>query len=143
MMVFVNSIWGGNGYYQGVINPQFDAYVEDPNMNRPVYDYWTPENTNAIFPRPNYRGSAVYRTNKYFDRSFIRLQKVALTYNLSRLLKENGANGITDMRLTVSGDNLFTYAPHWEGLDPETGEGLGRLSRPSLRTILVSLAFNF
>ena len=140
MMVYLYSIWGGNGHYQGAVNPQFDAFVANPNMNRPVYDYWTPENTNAKFPRPLYRSTASFQANKYFDRSFIKLQKISLTYNLSSLVKSQDIN---NLRLTASADNLFTYAPHWPGLDPETGVGLSRLARPSIRTYLLQLTFNF
>jgi TonB-linked SusC/RagA family outer membrane protein len=140
LMAYVYSIWGGNGYYQSAISPWSEAYVENGEMNRPVYDYWTPENTDAMFPRPYYRINAAYKADKYYDRSFIKLQKIALTYNLSRFVK---AKGINNLRLTASADNLFTYAPHWVGLDPETGQSLSRLSRPSIRTYLFSLAFNF
>jgi hypothetical protein len=51
--------------------------------------------------------------------------------------------GIQGLTTTVSADNLATYAPHWVGLDPETGQGLGGAARPSLRTILFSVALNF
>jgi len=140
LMMYLYSIWGGNGYFQSVINPQFEAYVEDPNVNRTVYDYWTPENTDALFPRPYYRQNAAYKVSKYFDRSFIKLQKIALTYNLSRFVK---VHGINELRLTASADNLFTYSKDWVGLDPETGAGLNNYDRPSIRTYLLSLSFNF
>ena len=29
-----------------------------------------------------------------------------------------------DLNCSLSADNLFTYAPHWVGLDPETNQGL-------------------
>ena len=139
-MAYLYSIWGGNGYYLGSITPYNDAYVARTDINHPVFDYWTPENTNAEFPRLDYRNKARYRATKRYDRSFIKLQKVSLSYNMDKLVKPVGIN---NMLLSVSADNLFVWAPHWIGLDPETGQGLNDESRPSLRTYLFTLSFNF
>ena len=139
-MVYLYSIWGGDGYYMGANTPYFDGYAQNEAINHPVYDYWTPENTGAEFPRPNYKSNTPYQATRYFDRSFIKLQKIALSYNLTKLVKPIGING---MNATLSADNLFTYAPHWIGLDPETGQGLTDTSRPSMRTYLLSFSFNF
>ena len=141
LMAYLYSIWGGNGYFlSGGNTPYYDGYTNNESLNRPVYDYWTPENTGALFPRPDYKDNAAFKGTKYFDRSFIKLQKVALSYNLTDVVKPFGIQG---MQATVSADNLFTYAPHWEGLDPETGQGLTDNATPSIRTYLFSLSFNF
>ena len=141
LMFYFNSIWGGNGYYlSGSNTPYFDEYVNNPNLNRTVYDYWTPTNTDAKYPRPDYQQNARYTTTKYVDRSFIKLQKIALTYNLSRYVEQFGIN---NLRLSVSADNLFTIAPHWDGLDPETNAGNTISAQPSIRTYLMTLMFNF
>ena len=74
------------------------------------------------------------------DRSFIKLQKVALSYDLSPYVKPFGFN---NMRLSLSADNLFTFAPHWDGLDPETDSGLNISSSPYIRKYQMTLLFNF
>lgn len=141
LMVYINSIWGGNGYFlSGNNTPYTDEYVNSAAHNRTVYDYWTPENTNAKYPRPDYQANARYKGTKYVDRSFIKLQKIALSYDLSRLVKPYGFN---NMRLSLSADNLFTFAPHWDGLDPETDSGLKITAFPSIRTYQMTLMFNF
>src|SRR3546814_5348510 len=93
------------------------TYTNRTDIYLPVYDYWTPANAGALVPRLDYNSNAAYRGVKYFDRSFIKLQKIALSYNLSRLVSPIGVNSL---RVTLSADNLLTYAPHWVGLDPET-----------------------
>lgn len=133
-------MWGGNGYYMARNTPYLDSYAGREEHNHVIYDYWTPTNTAAIFPRPNYVQVASYLGTKYFDRSFIKLQKIAISYNLTELVK---SIGIKAMSFTLSADNLFTYAPHWIGLDPETNSGLTDLSIPSIRTISAGLNFNF
>jgi TonB-dependent starch-binding outer membrane protein SusC len=140
LMAYIYSIWGGNGHYLGANTPYLDAYSGVESFNHPVYDYWMPNNTGAEFPRPDYAGFAKYKVTRYYDRSFIKLQKVALSYNFTSLVKPHGIN---DLTLTFSADNLLTFAPHWQGLDPETGQGLNWTSRPSMRTYLLSLSINF
>lgn len=141
LMVYVNSVWGGNGYFlSGSNTPYYDEYVNSTAHNRTIYDYWTPENTGAEYPRPDYSKNARYKGTKFVDRSFIKLQKLALTYKLSRFVKKFGIN---DMSLSLSADNLLTFAPHWDGLDPETDAGLTITSSPSIRTYQINLLFNF
>ncbi len=141
LMVYINSIWGGNGYYlSGSNTPYRDGYCNNYNINHYVYDYWTPTNTDAIYPRPDYNKNARYKGTKYFDRSFIKLQKLALSYDLTKVAKTVGLNKTV---VTLSADNLLTFAPHWHGLDPETNQGLVDSAVPSIRTYLMTLMFNF
>ena len=140
LMIYINSIWGGNGYFQAANTPYTDEYINSAAHNRTVLDYWTPENVDAKYPRLDYTQNARYKGTLYQDRSFIKLQKVALTYNLSRWVKNIGLN---NMKLSLSADNLFEYSPHWDGLDAETGQGLSINARPSIRTYQMNLTFNF
>ena len=141
LMVYLYSVWGGNGHYLSGGNVPYQyAYTGRTDINVPVYDYWTPENTGAVFPRVLYNADARYQGVKYFDRSFVKLQKIALSYDLSRFVRPKGIN---NLRVTLSADNLLTYAPHWIGLDPETESGLNATSVPSIRTYLLSASFDF
>jgi TonB-dependent starch-binding outer membrane protein SusC len=140
LLVYLYSIWGGNDYFlSGSNTPYNDGYANRGDLNHPIYDYWTPNNTSAIFPRPNY-ASVPYRGVKYFDRSFIKLQKMALSYDFTKLVKPWGINGLS---CSLSADNLFTYAPHWVGLDPETNSGLNANAIPSIRTYMLTVSLNF
>lgn len=141
-MAYLYSIWGGNNMFLSRNNdPYNDSNANKGNINHIVYDYWTPENTDAKFPRMDYRDFAPYKDGvEYIDRSFVKLQKVSLTYDASRFVKKFG---IDEVLFTLSADNLFTYAPHWVGLDPETNSGLTEDSLPSIRTYMVGLNFKF
>ncbi|GHT67885.1 SusC/RagA family TonB-linked outer membrane protein [Bacteroidia bacterium] len=140
LMVYLYSIWGGKGWYQSGNNtPYFDYFVNNSSINHPVYDYWTPTNTNAMFPRPNYRDASRQGT-KYYDRSFIKLQKISLSYDVGKWVRPWGIN---DLTVAVSADNLLTYAPYWIGLDPEMDQGLRDNAIPSIRTYNFSLVINF
>jgi TonB-linked SusC/RagA family outer membrane protein len=141
LMVYINSIWGGGNYFiNGGNTPWNDGYANRGDMNHPVYDYWTPGNPNAEFPRPSYTSKASVRAPKYYDRSFIRLQKLALSYEATRFVKKYGIQGLN---ISLSADNLGTYAPKWIGLDAATGSGLTVSSIPSLRNVMVNFNINF
>ena len=141
LMFYFYSAWGGNRWYLSKNNaPYFDGYANAGAVNHPVYDYWTPANIGAEFPRTDYKNNAAYTGIKYIDRSFIKLQKISLTYNFTKLVKPWGINGLS---CSLSADNIFTYAPHWKGLDPETDNGLTANSVPSIRTWLFSVSLNF
>jgi hypothetical protein len=141
LLVYLNSIWGGNGYFiNGGNTPWNDGYTNRGDLNHPVYDYWTPTNTGAEFPRLSYGTKAPVRAPKYYDRSFIRLQKLALSYEATKYVKKYGIQGLN---IAISGDNLGTYAPHWIGLDAATGSGLTVGSIPSLRTVTMNLNLTF
>ncbi len=141
LLVYLNSIWGGGNYFiNGGNTPWADGYANRGDMNHPIYDYWTPANPGAEFPRPSYAAKAPVRAPKYYDRSFIRLQKLALNYDATQFVKKYGIQGLN---VSLSADNLGTYAPHWIGLDAATGSGLTVSSLPSLRNVMMNLNINF
>ncbi|MDR1454388.1 MAG: TonB-dependent receptor, partial [Tannerella sp.] len=140
LMAHLYSIWGGNGWYLSDSNYPNNNYANRADINHPVYDYWTPRNTGAFFQRTDYGRRGAVTARKMIDRSFIKLQKVSLTYDVSRWTKSWGIN---DLTLGVSADNVLTYAPYWIGLDPETNQGVTDGGVPSLRTYNFSATINF
>ncbi len=82
-------------------------------------DYWTPQNTDAPYPRltpgsshPNWRTSETWM----FDTSYVRLRNVTLGYNLPRDFVEK--IGIANSRVYLSGQNLVTWDDMPDGIDP-------------------------
>ena len=141
LMLYLYSIWGGNGWYLSTANtPNLDINVGFTEINHPVYDYWTTTHTDAFFPRPAGTRTPPVNAYKPIDRSFIKLQKISLTYDVGQWIKSLNFNNLT---VGVSADNLFTFAPHWMGLDPETNQGLTWDAVPSIRTYNCSISVNF
>ncbi len=87
-------------------------------------DYWTPENTDARFPRP--RKSVDYNAmmSDYWviDAGYIRLKNISMGYTLPRMLSQKAF--IDKARIYVAGSNVLTFSPLKEwGLDPEFVSG--------------------
>jgi TonB-linked SusC/RagA family outer membrane protein len=89
-------------------------------------DYWTPENTDAFYPRPSNLGQAgsLYnfqtQTKYLLNMAYCRLKNVTFGYSLPSKLMEKVS--IQKFRIYVSGENLYEI----DGLgrvpiDPEVG----------------------
>ncbi|OQP48022.1 SusC/RagA family protein [Niastella yeongjuensis] len=87
-------------------------------------DYWTPENTNAKYPKP---GGIVSSDNpkygttlSYFDGSFMKIRTITLGYDFNHSLFKR-SNIKLRMYATVQNPFVMFSAFHKEsGLDPET-----------------------
>lgn len=121
---FIKSIQGGRDGYLGINNPWSGPYETPGNaQNNNWYaevDYWSPDNPGATFRRPGLE--APIPSRRFFDRSFVRLQDISLSYSFDEKMAEK--IGVQKLKLFVSGKNLLTLTD-WEGWDPETGQGLG------------------
>ncbi len=78
--------------------------------------YWTPENGQNDYARiRSYAGGANFTV--WRSRSFIRLDNLALGYNMPVSLLEKA--GVSNLRITASMHNPFVWAPQWKYWDPE------------------------
>lgn len=98
-------------------------------------DYWTPENTDAYYPRPTDAGQQVNPTNfqpqtRYLlDMSYFRMKNITVGYSLSdswaqRLMVDN-------VRLYFSGENLFEIDNLEVPIDPEIDYTTAGLNDPN------------
>jgi TonB-linked SusC/RagA family outer membrane protein len=89
-------------------------------------DYWTPENTDAKYPKP---GGMVSNDNPkygstlgYFDASYLKIRTITLGYNFDQI-KSLKNIGIYKLRLYFTMQNpLVLFSPYHKesGMDPET-----------------------
>ncbi|TKG97076.1 SusC/RagA family TonB-linked outer membrane protein [Puteibacter caeruleilacunae] len=106
-----------------------------PAVFKSVLDYWTPENTDAYFPRlyDHGGGNSGYnrRTQtKYLQNgAYLRLKSVTFGYNLPKNICKKMY--LSRMKLFVSGENLYTWDHLPDGIDPE----LKGFKYPFYRTI--------
>ncbi|MDR3261042.1 MAG: TonB-dependent receptor [Tannerella sp.] len=141
LMIFINSIQGGKNRYYGnmdIIEGNWMGGDNAYNSNMPKWDWWTPSNPNAEYPRLGF--NAPIKQTYYVQRNFVRIQDISLSYNVSPdWLKSYKIN---NLRVYVSGQNLFTFTK-WKGWDPETGTGLQSDALPVMRNFTFGLTFEF
>jgi TonB-linked SusC/RagA family outer membrane protein len=167
--------WNGFGvsaFFQGIAKRDWyfgqEAGLFWGPYNRPygyqpvkmMEDMWTPENTDAYFPR--YRGYTALNVNRSLgapqtrylqDASYLRLKTLTVDYEIpTQWLKKIA---IAKASIFVSGQNLFTLSglfKHTENFDPEimeapvgdltNGSGQG-YAYPMLKTTTIGLNLNF
>ena len=119
LSVFLQGV-GKQQWYPSTEAEMFWGQYNRPYNNIPIFhlgNMWTPENTNAYFPRTMSRAasSATTRTlgvaqTRYLQNvAYVRMKNIQIGYNLpSNWTKRIGAQS---MRVYFSGENLFTYSP--------------------------------
>ncbi|WP_159520524.1 TonB-dependent receptor [Sunxiuqinia indica] len=92
-------------------------------------DYWTPENTDAFYPRNytygrgNYRYSRLVQTRYLYNGAYLRVKNITLGYSLPKGLLNRF--GISNFRVFFTGENLFNFDHLPDGLDPELDKVTG------------------
>jgi hypothetical protein len=112
--ILFSTIHGSNGYLN----------LLSGRRNNIKVDYWTPDNTDAKYPKP---GGIVSNDNpkyastlSYFDGSFMKIRTITLGYDFSRSLVRNSA---VKLRMYFTAQNPFVFfSPFHDesGMDPET-----------------------
>ena len=91
------------------------------NVSQAHLDYWTPENTNAYFPKPylnaQHKKNTRVQTKYLQDASYIRMKNIQLSYNFPKPVLDN--LGLDSFKVFFSGENLITITNLFENFDPE------------------------
>jgi hypothetical protein len=107
-------------------------------------DYWTPENRDAMFPRLAFNNSNNQQNSSFWvkDAAYIRLKNIQLGYTIPKNLISK--IGISNLRLYVSTDNVFTISKFWEYFDVEAPvlSGYGNFY-PIMRTTTMGIDLTF
>ncbi|HWR98994.1 MAG TPA: TonB-dependent receptor [Prolixibacteraceae bacterium] len=152
-------------WYPSVEAEFFWGQYNRPYNNIPTWhlgNMWTPENTDAYFPRTMSRAASnntsrelgVVQTKYKQNVAFIRMTNLQFGYNLpAKLISKIGANGL---RIYFSGENLWAYSPMYKlvkGIDVEntvpsdqlftsTNAGDG-YNYPMLKSVSLGLSITF
>ena len=110
-----------------------------------VSDSWTPENTDARYPRLSASTNAnnAWASSWWVvDGSYLRVKNVQLSYSLPKTLLNRGKNGGIDrVRVYAAGTNLFTFSAY-KYMDPEN-PGINNGYYPQQRTFSFGLNLTF
>ncbi|WP_239494937.1 SusC/RagA family TonB-linked outer membrane protein [Pedobacter yulinensis] len=120
--VFFQGI-GKQQWYPSTETEMFWGQYNRPYNNIPTFhlgNMWTPENTDAYFPRTMSRAASsntnrtlgVAQTRYLQNVAYLRMKNIQVGYNLPvKLVQRIGAR---TARVFFSGENLFTYSPMYK-----------------------------
>jgi hypothetical protein len=111
----------GVGQATGYIYDQArHAYKNESSYPQEVHrDRWTPENTDATYPRFTYQETYNTRVSSFWleDAAYLRLKNVQLGYTFPTEWTEKVRIG--NLRMYMSAENLLTFTDFFYGYDPE------------------------
>ncbi|MXN93190.1 SusC/RagA family TonB-linked outer membrane protein [Flavobacterium sp. Sd200] len=110
----ISTLYGSSGYLNLLDGRRGNVYV----------DYWTPENTDAKYPKPggimSSNNPKYGSTLAYFDASYVKIRTISLGYTFTQqFLKDLH---VSKLRLYCTVQNPFViYSPYHKetGMDPE------------------------
>lgn len=111
-----STIYGSSGYLNN---------LNTRSGNNVSVDYWTEDNRDADYPRPNGLGGDNPKygsTLGYFDASYVKIRTISLGYNLEKMNWVKKV-GITKLRCYATVQNPFVFFSPYKresGMDPET-----------------------
>lgn len=112
--VLISSLYGSGGYLNTLTTRNNNVKV----------DYWTPDNTNAEYPRPGRHLSGdnpkYGSTLGYFDGSFLKIRTITLGYDFNRTLIKKGNIRLKAYATVQNPFVLFSPYHDASGMDPET-----------------------
>lgn len=105
-----------NGYLGGQAIQPFYVGGTALEMHK---DSWTPDNTDAAFPRLYFNGTNNTQYSSFWlkDASYLRLKNLQIGYTFPQQVAKKIS--MSNLRLYVSGDNLLTFDKFWDGYDVE------------------------
>ena len=103
-----------------------DGTGADANQRVDAFNYWKNPGDTNVLPNPMFGNEAQQDSDRWLQKGdYIRLRNLTLGYGIPRDVLSK--MGIQSLRVFVQGQNLWTFAPHFNG-DPEVGIGSGETS---------------
>lgn len=122
---------------QTAANTLYDTYHNSYRQNRLLLDFWTPENTDAKYPKNTLDNSVNPMSASFYEKTdFLRIADVTLGYRLPTALVKKAKLSRVEVYANIK--NLYTWTS-WTGLDPEFTSS--QRSTPQTRSFTFGLKF--
>ena len=128
-----------NILFQGAAGVDAFTYLYNNQYNEVALDRWTPEHTNASYPRLWYNNQNNTQNSDYWvkNTSYMRLKNIEVAYQLPQALLQR--YGIHQLRIALGANNLLTFTKFKE-FDPESA---GEIRDPLMKSYSLSVLLNF
>ena len=111
----------GIGQKDRIVMDNFVRPLNDATIFEHQLDYWTPQNTDAKYPRILNKSDANhnYETSDYWmiNAGYLRMKNLTFGYTIPRKLLSS--TGFSRVRVYFTANNLFTISDFVPGMDPE------------------------
>lgn len=116
---------GASGYTLYLDGEAQSAMKNGFNGFKYQMNYWTPENRDAPYPRPDGSNANNGKRSDFWQRSgtHLRVKNINLSYNLPKAFRDRLSLG--DAKIFVTGYNLWVLKKMAEDFDPQWGGGNG------------------
>lgn len=139
MSLFVQGVGKADGflYRQGIMPFYTGGTVQEQHK-----DHWTPGNRNARFPRLAFGASNNEKVSGFWlkNAAYLRLKNLQFGYTIPKWLVRKAH--VKNLRVYLSGQNVFTIDQFWNGYDVETPVGIGD-SYPQVKLFCFGINANF
>ncbi|MRS61996.1 TonB-dependent receptor [Larkinella terrae] len=138
LSVFLNAMQGWISSFNSVDYSVSGGNYPHRPLNMIDAGWWTAANKSntrpsIVYPNP-------YGHGYYYSRNFVRIQDIALTYDLPKTLTNKAK--LSNLRVFLSGKNLHTFTK-WIGPDPESGYTSPGDFYPTSRSITLGINAGF
>lgn len=108
------------------------------NYTTNILGAWDGEGSSNTIPRVTFEDNGSSKESSLYveDASYFRLKNIEIGYTV------NGVKGLQDLRLYISGQNLFT-ATKYSGLDPESSDTVDKGTYPLASSVLFGVNVKF
>jgi TonB-linked SusC/RagA family outer membrane protein len=96
------------------------------NMAVEAFNYWKRPGDVNVLPAAKYTDASEASDRYLYKTDYIRLRNLNFGYTIPSSIIQS--SGLENVRVYLTGQNLWTYAPHYVGLDPEVGVGVDESS---------------
>ncbi|SDM49441.1 SusC/RagA family TonB-linked outer membrane protein [Kriegella aquimaris] len=146
---FLQGSHGNDIYALGMAAQTIDFGMGLNTLKDVLYDHWTPENTNAQYPKISTATTPKISDSYVFDGSYLRLKNIQLGYNIP--VEKLGIPLLQRGKVYISGQNLLTITKYpWQ--DPEINsfggasslrQGIDHYSYPVAKTFTFGFKLDF
>jgi len=141
----LNLLFQGVGKADGYVwGHSIGSFYEGGSMPDIGKDYWTPDNRDAQFPRLAFNNSNNQQNSSFWvkDASYLRLKNLQVGYTIPQI--RTSKIGVSNLRIYVSTDNVFTVTKFWKYFDVEAPVLSGYSNfYPLMRTTTLGLDVRF
>lgn len=131
--------WRYDNDYYFFTSPTF---IKSNNLSTDMADYWTPQNTDAKFPKLSGSNFAYASGTSFYlqDASYVRLRYLSLGYNFKKSALD--FMKLAGLRVYVQGENLHTWTK-WRGWDAESNRSVDFSQYPTPKTYSFGVEVSF